>query len=72
MFTCVLVGHLCLTHSHLLHGELASVIINHHVPLTMSHILVGCPLYSKAYLAYHLNGALCAFLVVIYIVFLML
>jgi hypothetical protein len=54
MLTHLQIGHTCLTHGHLLCGELAPVCINSGVPL----IVIECPLYGKAHLAYHLNGTL--------------
>jgi hypothetical protein len=40
VLTCLQIGHMHLTHSHLLRGELGHVCINCGVPLIVSHILL--------------------------------
>jgi hypothetical protein len=64
------IGHMHLTHFHLLHGEPAPLCITCGAPLIVAHILVDCPHYSKACYLHQLHGIL-TFLVTIVIAFLM-
>jgi hypothetical protein len=47
MLTPICIGHTCLTHGHLLCGELAPVCINCAVPLTVLLIVVKFPQYGE-------------------------
>lgn len=52
------ISHMHLPHGHLLCSELAPLCINCSVPFSVSHVLVECPHYGEACLAYHLHGML--------------
>jgi hypothetical protein len=51
LLMCLWIGHTCLTHGHLLWGDLA--------PLsTISHLLLACPCYDEDHRTFHLQGML--------------
>lgn len=65
------IGHVCLTHGHLLCGELAPLCIECGVPPIMSHMLVECSFYGEACLLFGIMVCYSASLEIIPVAFVM-